>query len=636
MKHFVINLAHRTDRKQSFIEQAGDKFEYEFSEAIPGDVVDHMVADQLQGWIDPILKRTITPAEIGCLLSHYMLWKKCIELDEPIVIFEDDIKLLDYDVSKVETALKSFDFMYISRKAMSPTIPMGIDNDKIADQKYILPGYSYWLCAYAITPLAARKLVNTDILNKLIPADEYVPARLGVHPDELVMKHFAGEIKACALAEDMCKPYSRYIMGSDIEKMQPTLCKVVTVASDITKAQTLIKSAKANGIQLTILGQDKPWEGGDMTSTGGGQKVNELKKYLDVCENDQLVLFVDGYDVLINDSLEEIITRFKSFECDVVFAAEKACWPHDDDLYKKQLDIQSLSGYSFLNSGCFIGYAWALKEITDFIEPGEDDQQFYQRQYVSRNWNIKLDHEAYIFTCLAGTSHYTSIKENGQLLNSETHCCPSILHGNGGSSDKAMFNGFAKQLGYVSTVIDFLETSYYGIVDQDMITMSFLTPEYCNKLIELAEQKGTWTPMPGDKFPAQEIRLWDIDPKLFEDFEIHWQKHIKPIIEEYWSPMMHYNIRDAFIMKYTLDTQKSLALHTDASLVTGSVKLNDDYEGGELYFPRQDISNIDIPVGEMLLFPGQVTHGHRCDDLISGTKYSLTIWTSRHRGDINK
>jgi hypothetical protein len=199
-----------------------------------------------------------------------------------------------------------------------------------------------------------------------------------------------------------------------------------------------------------------------------------------------------------------------------------------------------------------------------------------------------------------------------------------------------LFNNFAKQLGYVGNVIDLIETTYYGIVDQDMITVSFLTPEYCNKLIELAEQKGTWNPMPGDKFPAQEIRLWDIDPKLFEELEIHWQKHIKPIIENYWSPMMHYNIRDAFVMKYTLDTQKSLALHTDASLVTGSVKLNDNYEGGELYFPRQDKSNADIAVGEMLLFPGQVTHGHMCDELISGTKYSLTIWTSRYRGDINK
>ena len=628
MKHFVINLAHRTDRKQSFIEQAGDRFEYEFFDAIPADAVDHMVTDQLEGWIDPILKRPITPAEIGCLLSHYMLWKKCIELDEPIVIFEDDIKLLDYDEDKVEAALKAFDFMYISRR------PMG--KDKTVGQTYVIPGYSYWLCAYAITPQAARQLVNTDILDKLIPADEYVPARLGVHPDKLIMDTFGGSIEACAHVEDMCKPYSRYIMGSDIEMMTATPCSVVTVASDITKAQTLIKSAKANGIQLTVLGRGHPWEGGDMSSTGGGQKVNELKNYLAKCQDDQLVLFVDGYDVLINDSLEEIIERFKSFECDVVFAAERTCWPHDDELYRKQLDVQTLSGYPFLNSGCFIGYARVLKEITDFIEPSSDDQQYYQRQYVSGNWNIKLDHEAYVFICLAGTSPYTSIKENGQLLNSETNCCPCILHGNGGLNDKALFNKLAKQLGYIGNVVDFIETSYYDIVDQDMITMSFLAPEYCQKLIELAEQKGTWTPMPGDKFPAQEIRLWDIDPKLFEEFELHWQKHIKPVIENYWSPMMHYNIRDAFVMKYTLDTQKSLALHTDASLVTGSVKLNDDYEGGELYFPRQDKSNADIAVGEMLLFPGQVTHGHMCNELISGTKYSLTIWTSRYRGDINK
>lgn len=628
MKHFVINLAHRTDRKQSFVEQAGDSFDYEFFDAIPGDAVDHMVQDQLEGWIDPILKRPITPAEIGCLLSHYMLWKKCIELDEPIVIFEDDIKLLDYDEDKVKAALKAFDFMYISRKAMG--------KDRAVGQTYVLPGYSYWLCAYAITPQAARQLVNTDIMNKLIPADEYVPARLGVHPDKLVMDNFAGSIESCALVKDMCQPYSRYIMGSDIEMMPSTLCKVVTVASDITKAQTLIKSAKANGIQLTILGRDTPWEGGDMTSTGGGQKINELKNYLDICEDDQLVLFVDGYDVLINDSLEEIVSRFKSFQCDVVFAAEKTCWPHDDELKEKQEVIQQLTGYPYLNSGCFIGYAKTLKEITDFVLPNSDDQQYYQRQYVSGKWNIKLDHEAYIFTCLAGTSPYTGIRDNGQLLNSETNCCPCILHGNGGASDKLVFNNFAKQLGYVGNVLEYIDTSFINVIERDMFSMSFLTPEDCQKLIRLAEQKGTWTPMPGDKFPAQEIRLWDIDQRLFEELEAHWQKYIKPVIEMYWPPMMHYSIRDAFVMKYTLDTQTSLALHTDASLVTGSVKLNDDYEGGELYFPRQEQSNADIPVGELLLFPGQVTHGHTSKELTSGTKYSLTIWTSRYRGDINK
>jgi hypothetical protein len=32
------------------------------------------------------------PGVIGCFYSHYNLWKKCVELNEPIMIFEDDVK----------------------------------------------------------------------------------------------------------------------------------------------------------------------------------------------------------------------------------------------------------------------------------------------------------------------------------------------------------------------------------------------------------------------------------------------------------------------------------------------------------------------------------------------------------------
>jgi hypothetical protein len=32
------------------------------------------------------------PGVIGCFYSHYTLWKKCVDLKEPIMIFEDDVK----------------------------------------------------------------------------------------------------------------------------------------------------------------------------------------------------------------------------------------------------------------------------------------------------------------------------------------------------------------------------------------------------------------------------------------------------------------------------------------------------------------------------------------------------------------
>ena len=86
-------------------------------------------------------------------------------------------------------------------------------------------------------------------------------------------------------------------------------------------------------------------------------------------------------------------------------------------------------------------------------------------------------------------------------------------------------------------------------------------------------------------------------------------------------------------MKYSNDTQKTLGLHNDAALVTGSMKLNDDYTGATLVFPRQGLTNSEIPPGKLLLFPGPLTHGHHVSPLESGIKYSFTTWTARWKGD---
>mgnify|MGYP003309803743 CR=1 FL=1 len=108
---------------------------------------------------------------------------------------------------------------------------------------------------------------------------------------------------------------------------------------------------------------------------------------------------------------------------------------------------------------------------------------------------------------------------------------------------------------------------------------------------------------------------------------------IVPITERYWKPLQMYGLRDGFVMRYAMDTQVNLNLHHDASLVTGSVKLNDDYKGAELIYPRQGVDNVDVPVGKCILFAGQLTHGHECLKLTEGIKYSLTIWSCRYIGD---
>ena len=163
-----------------------------------------------------------------------------------------------------------------------------------------------------------------------------------------------------------------------------------------------------------------------------------------------------------------------------------------------------------------------------------------------------------------------------------------------------------------------------------MILIDFMSTDMCKKMISLSE-KHTFKSLSYDKVKGQELRLKEFG--LWDELEEHWNKHIYPIVSEFWNPCHMWGMRDAFLIKYEMDKQRDLPLHNDASLVTGSVKLNDDYEGGVLEFPRQKLSNKDIPIGKCILFPGQVTHGHLSTPITEGTKYSLTIWSQRYTGD---
>ncbi len=54
----------------------------------------------------------LLPQEFGCYLSHYLLWKECVKLNQPIVILEDDVTLESHFMQALEDCLKSpFDFV---------------------------------------------------------------------------------------------------------------------------------------------------------------------------------------------------------------------------------------------------------------------------------------------------------------------------------------------------------------------------------------------------------------------------------------------------------------------------------------------------------------------------------------------
>lgn len=116
-----------------------------------------------------------SPGVKGCFYSHYRLWEKCVELDTPIVIWEDDIVLVrefkpvvwdDILVLALGHPTKSLKYMdYLE----NPSV--------VAEAKDYYQSSMPGCCGYAIKPHAAKILIDT-YHKTYLPADNAINQQL--------------------------------------------------------------------------------------------------------------------------------------------------------------------------------------------------------------------------------------------------------------------------------------------------------------------------------------------------------------------------------------------------------------------------------------------------------------------------
>jgi hypothetical protein len=166
-------------------------------------------------------------------------------------------------------------------------------------------------------------------------------------------------------------------------------------------------------------------------------------------------------------------------------------------------------------------------------------------------------------------------------------------------------------------------------IKDDIYLTPFFTADFCKELVSICEfYKDRFHYDPSiDPYPNYELHLTDISRFAFLDYCEHYKKMLCPVLEQTFLVDPVWGWFSPFINRYTLDTQKVSKLHHDTSNISMVIKLNEDYTGGELEFPRQGITNEDIPIGFGLIWPGAVSHPHQVNELKSGTKYSFVSWT---------
>lgn len=114
--------------------------------------------------------------------------------------------------------------------------------------------------------------------------------------------------------------------------------------------------------------------------------------------------------------------------------------------------------------------------------------------------------------------------------------------------------------------------------------------------------------------------------RLFDRFDRDFKVHVDRYINEYHVPCSQKE--DYEILKY--GKGNFFIDHVDDGLfMTRKVSMvyyfNDDYEGGEIYFPRFNVT-VKPKASQLLLFPAAYIYNHNVNEVTEGTRYSMVNW----------
>lgn len=204
---------------------------------------------------------------------------------------------------------------------------------------------------------------------------------------------------------------------------------VCTVASyRRANLHKLITSCKKHDIALEVIGLYMPY-------FGNGTKLLRLRDYLNTLPDDDVVMFVDAFDVLIIKDKGTILKKFLSMDAPFVMSAEKNCFPFPECA---KLYPDSPFPFKFINSGCFIGYVATMKQWLKELEPFQldaSDQGQITLHYLYKNRSFVIDDACELFLSLYQvTDDEVVIDENERTV----HCLPTgtepaVIHANGSS-----------------------------------------------------------------------------------------------------------------------------------------------------------------------------------------------------------
>jgi hypothetical protein len=187
-----------------------------------------------------------------------------------------------------------------------------------------------------------------------------------------------------------------------------------------------------NNETIIVLGEKENRIIGWENKQNFGLKLSLVKQFLDSNEMlpNNIVLFTDAYDVIYCGNQKEIVEKYLSFHTPIVFGSEKYCNP---DPHREKQYLKKDSEFPFLNSGLYIGRAWALKNCLKNYEynDDDDDQRFWTTQLFENPDLISLDYSNELFLNTVGIDMQYFMWDKEKHMAMYKDKIPQFIHING-------------------------------------------------------------------------------------------------------------------------------------------------------------------------------------------------------------
>lgn len=216
------------------------------------------------------------------------------------------------------------------------------------------------------------------------------------------------------------------------------------------KAKMLLDTAKLYNINVNFIGIGHSFDSKDTRSRLAILQEVLRSKYT----ADSIVLVMDGYDTLFNNTAEHALEAFLHKHTKMLISAEQI-FTYQYAAFQENFEkIDSV--YRYVNAGTYMGYAHHIANVIDelFSIPHPHNSNIDQgllgawvHENINHDYNVKLDTDCDVFWVTSKEwnvlGEVSSNTTNKQIINPRTTTQPFVIH-NAGNGEPTHFASYKK------------------------------------------------------------------------------------------------------------------------------------------------------------------------------------------------